>query len=91
MVIVANNQGNNGSLKQNSYFPGDDCERVTMFQPGIEYDRMMKMFGGQGSTITDPLQIGPAIQSAIASGAPCCINVIIDPALPLPNAWGEQR
>ena len=90
-VVVANNQGNNGALKQKAFFPGDDSELVTMFQPELEYDRIMKMFGGQGTTITDPDLLRPALEKAISSGTPSCINVVIDPEMPLPNAWGQQR
>ena len=91
VVVVANNQGNNGALKQKAFFPGDDSELVTMFQPGLEYDRIMKMFGGQGTTITDPDLLRPTLEKAISSGTPSCINVVIDPEMPRPNAWGQQR
>ena len=38
-----------------------------------------------------PLSKGQyTLQDAIASRSPCCINVMIDPHAPLPNAWGEQ-
>ena len=90
VVVVANNQGNNGALKQKVYFPGKDSELVTMFQPGIEYDRVMAMFGGQGTTITNPELLKPTLENAISAGTPSSINVVIDPDMPLPNAWGEQ-
>jgi len=90
VVVVANNQGNNGATKQRQYFPGDDSELVTMFQPGLQYDRVMKMFGGQGTTISDPNLLKPTLAKALAAGKPCCVNVVIDPHTPLPNAWGDQ-
>jgi 2-hydroxyacyl-CoA lyase 1 len=90
VVVVANNQGNGGATKQKQLFPAVDAERVTMFQPGLEYDRIMNMFGGSGTTISDPDALRSAVADAIASGKPCCINVVIDPNMPLPNAWGEQ-
>jgi len=90
VVIVANNRGNNGALKQRKYFPVDHAELVTMFQPGIEYDRLMKMFGGRGATIDDPGSVKPTIEEAIESAAPTCINVVIDSETPDANAWGEQ-
>jgi thiamine pyrophosphate-dependent acetolactate synthase large subunit-like protein len=90
VVVVANNQGNNGATKQRALFPGDDAERVTMFQPGLEYDRVMTMFGGKGTTVGDPDILKITLQDAIASRSACCINVLIDPDTPLPNAWGEQ-
>jgi thiamine pyrophosphate-dependent acetolactate synthase large subunit-like protein len=90
VVVVANNQGNNGAIKQKSYFPDDHSERVTMFQPMIEYNRIMTMFGGQGETITDPDHLTQALQRALSAALPVCINVVIDPEMPLPNAWGDQ-
>ena len=90
VVIVVNNQGNNGGIKQARYFPGEDSERVTMFQPGIEYDRLMKMLSGEGQTISNPAEVGPAIHEAIKSELPTLLNVKVDPHVPFPNAWGIQ-
>ena len=90
VVVVVNNQGNNGALKQKLYFPDDAAELVTMFQPGIEYDRILQVFGGRGRTITDPHLLKPTLADAISSGVPACINVVVDPDTPLTNAWGEQ-
>lgn len=90
VVVVANNRGNSGALKQRAYFPDEGAELVTMFQPGIEYNRILQAFGGQGRSITDPSLLGPALAEAIASGGPVCINVVVDPHTPLSNAWGEQ-
>jgi len=89
VVIVANNQGNNGSLKQN-FFPPDYPERVSMFQPELEYNQIMQMFGGKGSTVADASALHAALSEALDSGQPSCINVLIDPHTALPNAWGEQ-
>ena len=90
VVVIANNQGNCGATKQRAYFPGDNTQRVTMFQPGLEYDRIMRMFGGKGVTVRDPDVLKTTLRDAIASGSSCCINVLVDPEMPLPNAWGEQ-
>lgn len=90
VVVVANNQGNNGATKQRAFFPEDDAELVTMFQPGLEYDRIITMFGGKGTTVSDPDILKTTLQDAIASRSACCINVLIDPYAPSPNAWGEQ-
>lgn len=90
VVVVANNQGNNGALKQKRFFPEPGSERVTMFQPELEYDRIMKTLGGAGATVSDPDALRPAITRAIASGVPSCINVVVDPDMPLPNGWGKQ-
>ena len=39
---------------------------------------MVKALGGAGETVTDPKQIGPALDRAYASGVPYLVNVITD-------------
>ena len=90
VVVVANNQGNNGAIKQKLYFPDEASELVTMFQPGLQYDQLTRTFGVDGATIADPGLIAPTLEKAIAAGRPWCINVAVDPNAAQPNAWGEQ-
>ena len=47
---------------------GDDCR----------YDKIVEGMGGHGEYVTEPDQIAPAIQRAIDSGKPACVNVIMD-------------
>lgn len=46
--------------------------------PQTRYDEVVKALGGAGETVTDPAQIGPAIDRAFASGVPYLVNVITD-------------
>ncbi|MCW2807902.1 MAG: acetolactate synthase [Marmoricola sp.] len=46
--------------------------------PQTRYDDVVKALGGGGETVTDPRQIGPAIDRAFASGVPYLVNVITD-------------
>ena len=85
VIVVANNDGNSGSLRQKAWFPPDYPERVTMFQPGVRYDRVMEAFGGYGEHVERPGDIGPALQRAIASGRAACVNVRVDPDAPYPS------
>jgi thiamine pyrophosphate-dependent acetolactate synthase large subunit-like protein len=85
VVIVANNDGNAGALRQRSMFPGDNAERVAMFQPGIGYHRIVEAFGGHGEHVVQAAGIGPALRRALACGAPACINVALDPDAPFPR------
>jgi acetolactate synthase-1/2/3 large subunit len=48
-------------------------------QPETRYDRVAEALGGAGETVTDPEQIGPALDRAFASGVPYLVNVITDP------------
>jgi acetolactate synthase I/II/III large subunit len=41
------------------------------------YDLVMKAFGGDGETIERLDEVGPAVQRALASGVPYCLNVKI--------------
>ena len=49
-------------------------------QPGCRYDEVVKALGGAGETVSDPAQIGPALDRAFASGVPYLVNVLTDPA-----------
>ncbi|MBC2934046.1 acetolactate synthase [Nocardioides sp. zg-1228] len=42
------------------------------------YDQVVTALGGAGETVTDPRQIGPALDRAYASGVPYLVNVITD-------------
>ena len=83
VVVVANNDGNSGSLRQNAHM-GAGAESVMRYQPGVRYERIMEMFGGHAQHVDRPEEIRPAIERAIASGQPACINVAIDSEAPFP-------
>jgi acetolactate synthase-1/2/3 large subunit len=42
------------------------------------YDEVVKALGGAGECVTDPTEIGPALDRAFAAGAPYLVNVITD-------------
>jgi acetolactate synthase-1/2/3 large subunit len=42
------------------------------------YDEVVKALGGAGETVTDPRQIGPALDRAFAADTPYLVNVITD-------------
>ena len=89
IVIVANNHGLCGALKQRSSYPRDYPERVTMFQHGIRYDEIARTLGCHSEFVEHPDELGPAFDPAVRSGRTACINVFIDPEAPLLNAWGD--
>ncbi len=41
------------------------------------YDKVVEALGGHGELVTEPDQIGPALERAYASGKPACVNVMI--------------
>ena len=46
--------------------------------PRTAYDEVVKALGGAGETVTDPRQIGAALDRAFDSGVPYLVNVITD-------------
>ncbi|HEX6569271.1 MAG TPA: acetolactate synthase [Acidimicrobiales bacterium] len=49
-------------------------------QAGCRYDQVVAALGGAGETVTDPEEVGPALDRAFASGVPYLVNVLTDPA-----------
>jgi acetolactate synthase I/II/III large subunit len=47
------------------------------------YDRVVEALGGHGELVTEPVELGPALERAVASGKPACVNVMIE-RLPAP-------
>ena len=57
--------------------------------PQTRYDEVVKALGGAGETVTDPRQIGPALDRAFAADVPYLVNVITDVDAPYPrNTFG---
>jgi len=55
-------------------------------RPGTRYDEVVTALGGGGETVTDPREIGPALDRAFASGIPYLVNVVTDPTVAYPRA-----
>ena len=75
VVCVVANDGWWGMIRQgqlDAYGP----EGVTGVHLGVQrYDRMVEALGGHGEFVTDPEQIRPALERAVDSGRPACVNV----------------
>lgn len=54
--------------------------------PHTRYDQVVTALGGGGEMVTDPRQIGPAIDRAFASGIPYLVNVMTDVNAAYPRA-----
>ncbi len=48
-------------------------------QPGCRYDQVVTALGGGGEMVTDPSEIGPALDRGFASGVPYLVNIVTDP------------
>ena len=84
LIVVVNNEGNCGALMQKAFHPAG-YERVTMFQPDIHYELIMRAFGGHAEFVERPEQLRPALERAAGSGVAACINVKVDPNVPYPR------
>ena len=47
---------------------------------------MVRALGGAGELVTEPGQIGPALERAFASGVPYLVNVVTDPEIAYPRS-----
>ncbi len=57
--------------------------------PQTRYDEVVRALGGAGEKVTDPREIGPALDRAFASNVPYLVNVITDVNAPYPrNTFG---
>ena len=54
--------------------------------PNTRYDQVATALGGGGEMVTDPREIGPALDRAFASGVPYLVNVITDVTAMYPRA-----
>ena len=42
------------------------------------YDKVVEAFGGYGEFVSDPAEIGPALERSLASRLPACVNIHVD-------------
>lgn len=61
---------------------GEDKSPGTLLAP-TRYDQVVQAFGGYGERVTEPSQIRPALERALASNTVACVNVMLDPDAPM--------
>ncbi len=49
--------------------------------PEVHYEKVIEALGGYGEFVRQPSDIGAAIDRAIQSGKPACVNVMTDPSI----------
>ncbi len=84
VVVIANNDGNGGSLRHRMHMRDAPAEPIMMFQSGLRYDRAAQALGAHAEFVEHAEDIGPALDRAIASNRASCINVAVDPDVPFP-------
>jgi 2-hydroxyacyl-CoA lyase 1 len=85
VIVVSNNDGNSGALRQKATFGDGYADRVTTFQPDVRYDEMMKAVGGYGAHIVDPCELESTLRWAMSRDRPCCVSVQVDPDTAYPR------
>jgi acetolactate synthase-1/2/3 large subunit len=85
VVIIVGNNGIWGLEKHPMQFLyGYDV--AADLRPGTRYDEVVRALGGDGETVTDPRELGAALDRAFESGVPYLVNVITDPAVAYPRS-----
>jgi len=77
VFVVSNNGGIAGHTIQDSMFAPDSASFGILTQP--DYEKIGEMVGGYACKITDPADLRPALQEALASGKVSVLNVMTDP------------
>ncbi len=84
IICVVNNDCAWGMIKHSQTMSlGED--RTTCAELGMRhYEKMVEGLGGYGELVTEDADIIPAIQRAVNSKKPACINVVTDPTVTSP-------
>ena len=85
VVMVVGNNGIWGLEKHPMQFLYQ-YDVAAELRPGTRYDEVVKALGADGETVTDPSQIGPALDRAFAANSPYLVNVLTDPAIAYPRS-----
>jgi thiamine pyrophosphate-dependent acetolactate synthase large subunit-like protein len=78
VFVVNNNEGIVGHNLQDMMFPKGGAHRIAALLPA-RYDRMVEMVGGHAENVTEPGDIRPALERAIAADRVALVNVMTDP------------
>lgn len=82
MVCVVGNDASWGQIRiPQVQFHGEEKSPATLLAP-TRYDKIVEAMGGHGELVTEPDQLIPALERAVASNTVACVNVMIDPDAP---------
>ena len=54
-------------------------------RPGTRYDKVAEALGCEGSLVSEPRELRPALEHAFESGRPTVVNVLTDPSVAYPR------
>jgi acetolactate synthase I/II/III large subunit len=79
ITVVLNNRIWGMSLHGQQLLYGKDYDAISKLSDQTSYARIAEGFGCHGETVNHCADVGPAMQRALDSGRPACIDVLIDP------------
>lgn len=79
VVVVANNDGNTGAMRQANQLPAGHPERVHAFQEGLAYERVAEGLGIPACAVITPEELRQALEQAFRRGGSFLIQARIDP------------
>jgi acetolactate synthase-1/2/3 large subunit len=78
IVVVHNDKGWGMTRDMQVEFFGEGRELGNQLGV-VRYDRLVEALGGYGEFVEKPEELRPALDRALASGLPACVNVMVDP------------
>ena len=84
VAVVGNNNG--WGLEKHHMQAMFGYDVVADLRPGTRYDQVAEAMGASGLLVTEPSEIGPALDQAFASDRPVLINMMLDPADAYPRS-----
>jgi acetolactate synthase-1/2/3 large subunit len=80
LTCVVGNDGGWGQIQNPQLSLYGQERAVATSLPFTRYDRLVEALGGRGVVITEPRELRPALERALAADEVWCLNVILDPA-----------
>jgi acetolactate synthase-1/2/3 large subunit len=77
-VVVHNDKGWGMTRDMQVEFFGEDRELGNQLGV-VRYDKLVESLGGYGEFVEQPGDLKPALERALNSGLPACVNVMVDP------------
>ena len=84
VAVVGNNNG--WGLEKHHMQALFGYDVVADLRPTTRYDQVAQSMGADGLLVTEPGEIGPALDQAFASDRPVVINMMLDPADAYPRS-----
>lgn len=82
-IVIGNNSGWGLERHPMRFLYGYD---VLADLPPTSYDEVVRSLGGAGETVSEPDEIGPALDRARAHNGPYVVNVLTDPEIAYPRS-----